>query len=382
MVASTPDRLEDLIALARDRADASRRILLENMTDLFLSPAGRLSDRERALMSEIIGKLLHELEMEVRQALAQRLAQADAAPHELLIMLANDQIAVARPILLQSRLLHDEDLIEVVRNRSHEHRLTVAMREGLSAAVADALIDFGDDQVIETLLANHDASLSRQAIDYLTEESKRVDQFQEPLLRRPDLPAELAHRMFWWVSAGLRQAILTRYKIDAVLLDDLLENATASTIRSHGDGGEADRLAAHMSERGELSERYVLQNLRGGHVGAAIAGLAKLAGLDGFTAKRVVLDPGGEALAACCKSAGFSRAGFATTFMLTREAHERGHATDPVRLAEILELYDQLTRDQARAALRYWMRDNTFIAAIDELSQSSGRGGRRRVEGE
>ena len=187
--------------------------------------------------------------------------------------------------------------------------------------------------------------------------------------------------MFWWVTASLRQAILTRYRIDAMLLDDHLEQATAGKLKAGNDSAEAERLAGQLGDRGELGERYVLQNLRSGHVAAAVAGLARLSGLDGFTARRVVLDPGGEALAACCKAAGFSRAGFATAFMLTREAHDRGRATDPARLAEILEFYDRLTREHARAALRYWMRDNALLTATKQLSLASGTGG-RRVEGE
>ena len=74
---------DDLMALARDRASDSRRRLLENMTDLFLSPDARLSERERALMEEIIVKLVHEMEMQVRSELAERLAASDLAPKEI-----------------------------------------------------------------------------------------------------------------------------------------------------------------------------------------------------------------------------------------------------------------------------------------------------------
>src|SRR5271170_988292 len=95
--------IDDLMALARDRASDSRRRLLDNMTDLFLSPDSRLSERERALMEEIIVKLVHEMEMQVRRELAERLAASDAAPKDLIVLLANDAIEIARPVLQQSR---------------------------------------------------------------------------------------------------------------------------------------------------------------------------------------------------------------------------------------------------------------------------------------
>ncbi len=373
-----PDRrLNDLVALARSRAEDSRRALLENMSDLFLSPSSRLSERERTLMTQIIERLLLDVEIEVRRRLAERLAETANAPADLVAFLANDEIAVARPVLLQSPLLHDTDLIEVVKLRSREHRLAVAMRQGLGAAVTDALIELGDEQVIEALIANHDAALSRQAIDYLVEESRRVDRFQEPLLHRPDLPLALAHRMFWWVSAGLRHAILLRHDIPEEMLDDLLEGATGAALESADlrRHGEAEKLALRVAEQGELSERYIVQNLRRGHVGAAIAGLAKLGGIDVATARRILLDRGGEAIAACCRAAGFSRQGFAAAFLLSREAHDQGLPTAPAAIEETLALFDRMTVAQARAALRYWARDNDYAMAVTALSASQPASG-------
>ncbi|HUN53409.1 MAG TPA: DUF2336 domain-containing protein [Candidatus Sulfotelmatobacter sp.] len=362
----------DLMALARDRAANSRRRLLENMTDLFLSTDARLSERERALMEEIIVKLVHEMEMQVRSELAERLAAADAAPHELIVLLANDAIEIARPVLQRSRLLQDTDLVEIVRQRTQEHRLAVAARDGLSETVSQALIDFGDDQVVETLIANRDAIISRQAIEYLVEESRRVDRFQQPLLQRPDLPADLANRMFWWVSAGLREAILTSHPIDEMLLDELLEeSAAAVALRPGLQQSDAEKLAVAVTERGAMGERYVLQNLRSGHVLAAIAGLAKMAGADLATVRRVAFDPGGEALAACCKAADLSRSGFAAVFLLTREAQEGGQIIEPGRVEAMMQLYDNLDHRHARATLRLWMREDGYRDAVNRLNEGS-----------
>ena len=355
------------MALARDRASDSRRRLLENMTDLFLSPDARLSERERALMEEIIVKLVHEMEMQVRSELAERLAASDLAPKDLIVLLANDAIAIARPVLQQSRLLQDSDLVEIVHLRTQEHRLTVAARNGVGETVAQALIDFGEDQVIETLIANRDSTISRQAMEYLVEESRRVDRFQQPLLQRPDLPVELATRMFWWVSAGLRQAILTAHPIDEMLLDELLEESAAAVATKSGQQSDAEKLAAAMTERGAMGERYILQNLRSGHVLAAIAGLAKMASADLATVRRVVFDPGGEALAACCKAAEMSRSGFAAVFLLTREAQENGHVIQPGRVEAMMQLYDKLDQRQAQATLRLWMREDGYRDAVNKL---------------
>ena len=205
-----PDDVDvrQLLALAHNKSVESRRTLLNNISDLFLAKDGRLSERERVLMAGIVSQLIHDVEMSVRRELAERLANEPNAPRELVVTLANDAIEIAHPILHQSGILNDTDLIDIVKHRTQEHRLAVATRTQLSPEVSQALVDTGDKDVVEALINNHDAEISRHAMDYLVAESQQVDRFQQPLLRRPDLPLQLAHRMFWWVSAALREHII------------------------------------------------------------------------------------------------------------------------------------------------------------------------------
>jgi uncharacterized protein (DUF2336 family) len=228
--AAKPEKLSDLMAIAVQRDRHSQRVIFDNITELFIGDDGRLTERERSLMETILDKLIHNVEMRVRQDLAKRLTHLETAPRALLLMLANDEVEVARPVLVNSPLLRDPDLIEIVKHRSQEHLLAVALRRPLSATVTEAIVDRGDEQVLEQLLRNSDASLSRRAFEYLVAESRQVDQFQEPLLERADLPPDLAYRMFWWVSGALRQTILKRFDVDPGMLDDMLVESTRSAL--------------------------------------------------------------------------------------------------------------------------------------------------------
>ena len=365
------DELERLKRLSECRANENRRLLAENMSDLFLSEEERFSDRERALIVDILTKLVNEAEMAVRRRLAQRLADQEEAPHELATLLANDSIEVARPLLIKSRVLRDPDLIDIVHQRGREHRLVVAQREGLTEAVSDALIDFGEEDVIATLIENGDAEISRTAMDYLVAESRRVDRFQEPLLARSDMPPELAQRMFWWVSAALRRHIMQHFDIDSDHLDDNLEAATHEDIRAGEEAKtEAEKLAEMLDKRQELNERFLIQTMRNNQLSIFIAGLARLAGLDVATTRRIVLDRQGESLAVACKGAGFDRSTFASLFLLTRGAHERTarSAIQPGAVETILKFFDGLSEEKAKSALRYWARDSRYLDAIRDVN--------------
>src|SRR5574338_980687 len=90
MALDAVDQLQKLVGLARRHARHSRRVLEENVTDLFLSDEGRLSDREAALMTDVLRKLIHDVERAVRAELVRRLTDAGSAAPELAEALASD----------------------------------------------------------------------------------------------------------------------------------------------------------------------------------------------------------------------------------------------------------------------------------------------------
>src|SRR3546814_10795734 len=103
--------------------------------------------------------------MEVRQYLVESLLCGPDPLPELQSVLANDEIEVAQAVLERSKVLQDQDLIDVVLRRAEEHRMAIALRNDVSAAVAEALVEKAGPDVIEALIRNPDATLSRRAIN-------------------------------------------------------------------------------------------------------------------------------------------------------------------------------------------------------------------------
>ncbi len=167
--------LQFLLDLALDKSLEGRRTLTATIGDLFTKRDKVLTERERALMSDILRKLIHDCEMAVRRDLSERLAKAPNPPHDLIVSLANDDIEVAEPILMRSEVLRDPELIRVIRHRTQQHQLAIAMRRSLSEHVSDALVETGNVDVVKTLLENSDAKISEATMEYLAEESRRVD---------------------------------------------------------------------------------------------------------------------------------------------------------------------------------------------------------------
>ncbi|NBC32293.1 MAG: DUF2336 domain-containing protein [Alphaproteobacteria bacterium] len=363
---------DTLIDMARQRSRESRSRLFENIADLFMSDAGRLSDRERALINGILNKLLHSVERDVRLALAERLRMSDQAPPELVALLANDDFEIARPILRDSPLLRDGDLIAVIKDRSQEHRLAIAARRHLSPDVGDALIETGDPDVIEELLRNSDSALSQHAMSYLVAEAHRTDRFHEPLLQRSELPPQLAHKLYWVVSAALRRRILQTFRFPEAVFDEMMEASTEGLLSGSVEPSiqalSAD-LAAGLDRSGRITPELLVNLLRRAHVPAFLSTFARYVPCPDTLIRRVVFTRDSESLTVLCKSSRMDRKEFADLFVVLQTVTYGLRPMSPQLLRDTLTFYDGLTVEKAEAARRHWSLNTDYLAAIDSLAE-------------
>lgn len=366
--------LKLLVAMARDKTAAGRKALVDAVGDLFRNKGSVLSDLERALMSEILRQIIHEVEMSVRRRLADRMAQMKDAPHDLILRLANDSIEVAHPILIDSDLLHDVDLVEIIQHRTLQHQLAIAMRRNLSESVTEALVETGNSDVIKTLLGNPEARLSRATMEYLVEEARRMDSYRNPLLHRPDLGPELAKRMYWWVSAALRQHIIEHFDIDPGELDATIETTVKDIMSDEASAAVARpkllELADQLARDGKITVELLVEVLRQGEVPLFEALFARLSGLAPKALRRIIFDAGGEALAVACKGVDIPKSDFATIFMLTRKARPGAGEVNPRDMTRVLAIFDRVHPESARAMVHRWQRDPEFLDAVDKLERA------------
>ena len=356
-----------LIDLARNRSPDGRSALVSAIGDLIDEAERQFSAQELALMNDILKKLINDVARPIRKSLADKLARSQTAPVEVIEILANDEIDVAGAILKHSELLSDGALIEIIRKRTRSHRLAIAMRKHISNGVSDALVAPKEPDVIKRLLENHGAEISQVTLAYLVEQSTTVDDFQEPLLRRHDLGADLAKRMYLHVSAGLRDFILAHYNVDRAELDASLAQATTdalekATAENHVDAAQA--LADKLAQRNELTHDLVVQTLRRGEVPLFEAMMSQLTTLPQDLSSRLIYEEEADGFVIAARVCGFDRSAFTTLFLLLQRIHPRGAADDPQQLRRGLELFDRLRPETARKVVARYQLNPEFLRAL------------------
>lgn len=179
--------LEDVAA----GEDSPRRdAILSALTSQYLELEPRLSDRHIELYDNVFRVLVSGIELQARLALAEKLAPMKRAPREIIRELANDPYAiVARPVLQQSPLLDDIDLVMVARTRTEAHRAALAERPALNTDVTDVLVTRREQSVLVALIGNDSARLSADGATTLTEVATDNMVVAQALAVRLQLPA-------------------------------------------------------------------------------------------------------------------------------------------------------------------------------------------------
>jgi uncharacterized protein (DUF2336 family) len=349
-------RLKDLVDLAKERSSEKRRELLRNVTDVFLDDAPGYSATERDHFGAIMSCVAREMEVAIRQQLAAKLGASEHAPHTLIRQLANDDdLNVAEDVILKSPVLKDSDLIAIARSQVQDRLALIARRPEVSEAVADAIVENGDDAVVETLVSNDGAKLTRETYERVVERSESATGIQASLVNRADLPPDLLQEMFSFVAGELRAKVVE--KLDS-LPPELLDEAFSETSKAFATEmrglKDADRKAmvyvAEMARRDQLNESLLHQLIRNGKEAEFVHAFAKLAGIRVRTVQRMVKARNTDAAAIICKAVGFDRSTFsAIACLFEGNAEGAGQGAHP-----LLRLYDEVTPESAQRAMRFW----------------------------
>lgn len=202
-------RMTELEQLAREDSSERRRELLRSLTDMFLEGSQDRSGVEDDLFGDVVCRVLDDVVEEARVELAERVAPLTNFPKDVVKKLAEDDITVALPVLQQSPVLSDEDLVEIARGKSQDHLLAISRRETLREAVTDVLVSRGDSQVLHSVTANAGARFSREGFGVLAKRCDGDERLQERLVVRPDMPREVAAKLEPLLTGELKQRLKT-----------------------------------------------------------------------------------------------------------------------------------------------------------------------------
>lgn len=302
--------------VARARDSDRRRELLGTISELFLSGNSEKSGREQALFSDIFLRTVDELDFDGRKDVAEQLAESAKTPRDVALRLARAEAEVADPILRQSPVLEDRDLIELAQSMSNDHLVSISRRDTLSEGVTDVLIDRGDTSVMRQVASNDGARISAGGFRTLAEKAGDDEIVQQNLAERMDVPESTLKRILPKVSNDVAVRLKTAFAnaTDKRAMNEALSRAEKMFASAKLDSSKA-RVSAMVVAKEIASEKRHIDDVFEGYAAddrfmelAIIA--SKLADLPEGLVTNLMFKTENAPFVIICRSIGLKRRGF------------------------------------------------------------------------
>lgn len=305
--------LRDLeTTMARGSGD-DRAQILSRVTDLFVATAASMGDDQISVFDVVIGRLARAIEIRARIELSERLAVIPNAPGGVVRQLALDEIAVARPVLIHSPMLTDQDLVAISAAKGRDHMLAITERPDLGEPITDFLILRGGRVVTHAVAGNLSARFSRHGMGVLVMRAVQDDALQTMLGARPDVPAELADQLVLAAKNSARRRLTATLEPGlAGAVEGAIERgaeAVSAQIQAQDELGKFSAALAdikRLHDAGKLDESKIAEFASAGDTDHAICGVAILAGLGLLGTEQIILGPDRDAVLLVGRGLGWS----------------------------------------------------------------------------
>jgi uncharacterized protein (DUF2336 family) len=376
---STPGSgLKVLIEEARRRHEDTRPDMLRTLVSLYVREQQH-SPAEQTRFATLARRLIDAVEVPAAAKWVREIAPRADMPRELVLHLAQGPLALAGPVLRQSPVLTDDDLVTIARTASEEHFAAVSARREVSSALAKQLAQFihqtsegateatdeltspaigteisGTDTVLSSAPPITDPAFERleTALTALarmqteTAPDKPVNA-AVPAVAVPEAPAE--------ASSQSEPDAKAEVEAEAPALDDtgseLSSEPTPTAVPDYFTASPEERttmvarlltlpplpLAERPAAASDGFTDTLLEAARSGEPAAIAALLEPALGISAENAARVVADGTGQAFAVAARALGLSFAILSRVLFRLHPATGRS-ASEMTRLAQIFDM--------------------------------------------
>jgi uncharacterized protein (DUF2336 family) len=278
-----------------------------------------MTDEDRDSARQVLDLICSDTAALVRRALAVTLRNSPKLPRDIALKLAKDIDVIAVPILKNSPVITDEDLVEIVLSGSPEKQVAIAQRPTLGEGLTEVITLYGSKQAVEACTRNEGAAFSDDAYAGLMKRFSNDDDIKGALVGRSVLPLHVTEKLITMVTGELFDTLVNKHELPPQLAIEIAsgarERATLDLVEQAGLSTDPARFVQQLHLNGRLTPSLIMRALCLGHMGFVEHALAELAGIPRSKAWLMIHDAGTLGMKTIFERAGLP-SGMFTAFRL------------------------------------------------------------------
>lgn len=271
-----------------------------------------LAANERDFALKILHHIMTDAASMVRRALAITLRNSPELPRSIARKLIADIDNIAVPVLAESPVLTDDDLISVLSSRAAVKIRAIAKRSTVTGTIVDQVVRLGDNIAIANLAANDGAELSEATAQNILKLYHSDDLIKNAFIDRHDLPPSIVEKLLTLVSEEAAWRINKHHALPVELAIDLAGRARERASMELFDQVWVSRdlmgLVQRIHEQGRLTTSLILRAAGCGLMAFVEHGLSVKAEVPFGKARLMLHDTGPFGIRTLGHRAGFSAA--------------------------------------------------------------------------
>jgi len=333
-----------------------------------------MSEGDKESARQVLDLMCNDTAVLVRRALAVTLRNSPKLPRDIALKLARDVDAIAVPVLKNSPVITDEDLVEIVLAGAAEKQVAIAQRASLGEGLTEVIALYAAKPAVEACTLNEGAAFSDDAFAGLLKRFANDNEIKGALVSRNALPIHVTEKLVNMVTGELFDRLVNKHELPPQLAIEIAsgtrERATLDLVEQAGLTSDPERFVQQLHLNGRLTPSLIMRSLCLGHIGFVEHAMAELAGVPRSKSWLMIHDAGALGLKTIFERAGLP-SGMFTAFRLAVDIYHKtemdGGAGDRDRFRQKM-VERVLTQFQAipRADLEYLLEKLDALDMVRE----------------
>lgn len=231
---------QDVASLAKGQSIDNKSATLQKVAHYYTSQ-GDLSQRGKQLAEDIFRIMVQDVEVKIRQVLAESVKGAHNLPRDIVFKIISDTETVSVPFIKFYNDLSNEDLISILESQNISKQKAVASRHNLDEEISHIISERCSEEVVSTLISNESAKIAERTYDTIVKRYKDSENIKEKLVYRAQLPVTVIGKIMDSLSDELKKRLVMVHDLPEDIASNLVEQVKEKTTLKISEDFSSDK---------------------------------------------------------------------------------------------------------------------------------------------
>ncbi len=252
---------KDIVTLSQETNAVNKSVTAQKVGALYKSE--QLSNQALDLAEDIFRILIKDIEVKVREALAESLKNCKNLPSDIVRDLINDVDSVSMPFIKYYADLSQEDIISIIDSQNLNKQKAVAMRANLTENITHYIAQNCPEDVVGVLISNETADIKENTYDVIIDRFPESQTIQKNMVYRSELPVSIIEKIVHSLSDELlRHLVLTHNlpnDIACNIVEQVKERTTLKISEEYSSDKKIEELIHELYTSNRLTSSLVVR---------------------------------------------------------------------------------------------------------------------------